>query len=423
MAPIDNFLENGQIHNTKDPRWLQVEICREFQRGKCSRGEMECRYAHPDENVQIENGGRVTACYDSMKGRCQRESCKYFHPPHHIKLQLEANGRLLKQHKQQLQAMASQNMIQTPTVLPLNTIQHSGVSAFPLTFVSSAVLTPSPHNTPVVATSIQREELKSSSLSICHDYLNETCSVHETQCFAAHPPMELLRDRNQKRITVCMDFVKGRCTRETCRYFHPPEHLKQKLKTVRISQSQLNVISSNSRKRSGESKDDLEDQAKQQAFNYTLINTPLALPATNFATIFQPSTFQAAFNGMQFAPAFFSTLPLTVPQLTTTTVNTTPYVHPQITPLASLNNNKKQNQRPICRDYKAGNCRRDSCRFIHLDDRNVEVIDGHVTICVDSTKGSCHRNICKYYHIPNSDGNANKDIDVKSTLKFKLPLV
>lgn len=78
---------------------------------------------------------------------------------------------------------------------------------------------------------------------ICHDYLNETCSVDETQCFAAHPPMELLRDRNQKRITVCMDFVKGRCIRETCRYFHPPEHLKQKLKTVRISQSQLNVVS------------------------------------------------------------------------------------------------------------------------------------------------------------------------------------
>ena len=32
-------------------------------------------------------------------------------------------------------------------------------------------------------------------------------------------------------------------------------------------------------------------------------------------------------------------------------------------------NNQKQNQRPICRDYKAGNCRRDSCRFIHLDNR------------------------------------------------------
>ena len=35
----------------------------------------------------------------------------------------------------------------------------------------------------------------------------------------------------------------------------------------------------------------------------------------------------------------------------------------------ALNNNQKQNQRPICRDYQVGNCRRDSCRFVHLDNR------------------------------------------------------
>lgn len=36
----------------------------------------------------------------------------------------------------------------------------------------------------------------------------------------------------------------------------------------------------------------------------------------------------------------------------------------------ALNNHQKQNQqRPICRDYTAGNCRRDSCRYIHLDNR------------------------------------------------------
>ena len=75
-----------------------------------------------------------------------------------------------------------------------------------------------------------------------------------------------------------------------------------------------------------------EEQAKQQALNYTFINTPVALPTANFATIFQPSTFQTT-NAMQFAPAFFSTLPLTVPQLTTTTVNTAPFVHPQVQPV------------------------------------------------------------------------------------------
>ncbi len=68
MTPInDSFVENALLNNAKDPRWLQVEVCREFQRGKCTRAESECRFAHPDENVQVENGGRVTACFDSMK--------------------------------------------------------------------------------------------------------------------------------------------------------------------------------------------------------------------------------------------------------------------------------------------------------------------------------------------------------------------
>lgn len=50
----------------KDPRWLLVEVCREFQRGKCSRTEDECRFAHPPAHVLIQNG-KVTACFDSLK--------------------------------------------------------------------------------------------------------------------------------------------------------------------------------------------------------------------------------------------------------------------------------------------------------------------------------------------------------------------
>ena len=54
---------------------------------------------------------------------------------------------------------------------------------------------------------------------------------------------EFVHHLSQKRITICMDFVKGRCTREACRYFHPPSHLQSKLKTVKISQSQLSLVS------------------------------------------------------------------------------------------------------------------------------------------------------------------------------------
>lgn len=62
MAMVNmNSLLNG-----KDSRWLQLEVCREFQRNKCSRPDTECKFAHPPANVEVQNG-RVTACYDSIK--------------------------------------------------------------------------------------------------------------------------------------------------------------------------------------------------------------------------------------------------------------------------------------------------------------------------------------------------------------------
>eukprot|EP00094_Tigriopus_californicus_P010057 TCALIF_09698-PA protein Name:"Similar to mbl Protein muscleblind (Drosophila melanogaster)" AED:0.07 eAED:0.15 QI:2272/0.2/0.5/1/0.4/0.5/6/226/378 len=98
----------GALMNQKDSRWLQLEVCREYQRNKCSRSDGECKFAHPPESIEIQNG-RVTACYDSIKsmmigleiyvkpgqGRCNREKppCKYFHPPQHLKDQLLINGR------------------------------------------------------------------------------------------------------------------------------------------------------------------------------------------------------------------------------------------------------------------------------------------------------------------------------------------
>lgn len=67
MAMVNmNSLLNG-----KDSRWLQLEVCREFQRNKCTRPDTECKFAHPPANVEVQNG-RVTACYDSIKvtNRC-----------------------------------------------------------------------------------------------------------------------------------------------------------------------------------------------------------------------------------------------------------------------------------------------------------------------------------------------------------------
>ena len=63
MAAMVNM---SNLLNGKDSRWLQLEVCREFQRNKCSRPDTECKFAHPPANVEVQNG-RVTACYDSIK--------------------------------------------------------------------------------------------------------------------------------------------------------------------------------------------------------------------------------------------------------------------------------------------------------------------------------------------------------------------
>ncbi|KAF2883834.1 hypothetical protein ILUMI_22336 [Ignelater luminosus] len=136
MVNMNNLL------NGKDSRWLQLEVCREFQRNKCSRPDTECKFAHPPANVEVQNG-RVTACYDSIKGRCNREKppCKYFHPPQHLKDQLLINGRnhlaLKNALMQQMGLTPGQPIVpgQVPTVvdgsacsLPLTLFPHPSMS-------------------------------------------------------------------------------------------------------------------------------------------------------------------------------------------------------------------------------------------------------------------------------------------------------
>lgn len=56
------------MSTVRDTKWLTLEVCRQFQRGNCSRSDEECKFAHPPKSCQIENG-RVIACFDSLKVR------------------------------------------------------------------------------------------------------------------------------------------------------------------------------------------------------------------------------------------------------------------------------------------------------------------------------------------------------------------
>lgn len=257
----------NNLVNVKDSRWLQLEVCREFQRNKCTRPDTECKFAHPPVNVEVQNG-RVTACYDSIKGRCNRDKppCKYFHPPQHLKDQLLINGRNHLALKNALmQQMPLQPMLpgqlsavvggklQIPTGLTgsyiLGATTHPYVTSIPTVAAASnfnPYLNPNPImslvpaeaavGTPlnVVPTQIVTTQKlpRTDRLEVCREFQRGNCKRAENDCRFAHPPEHVTVDSTDGMVTVCMDFVKGRCSREQCRYFHPPPHLQAQLKAA-----------------------------------------------------------------------------------------------------------------------------------------------------------------------------------------------
>lgn len=35
-------------------------------------------------------------------------------------------------------------------------------------------------------------------------------------------------------LQVCQDFLRGKCERDSCRYLHPPDHLRSRIRDVRV---------------------------------------------------------------------------------------------------------------------------------------------------------------------------------------------
>ncbi|XP_013788035.1 muscleblind-like protein 1 isoform X1 [Limulus polyphemus] len=277
----------AMINNIKDSRWLQLEVCREYQRNKCTRPDTECKFAHPPPNIEVQNG-RVIACYDSIKGRCSREKppCKYFHPPQHLKDQLLVTGRnhlalknaFLQQVPLQpvLPAPAvvsgAPTLLYTPLLQQLAQQQHyAGMSLLTNGAIAKATTNPYLAALPTMASAASfahylnpspmlglmpadamaaplsivpnpfvnpQKVSRTDRLEVCREFQRGNCKRVETECRFAHPPEHVTTDSTEGMVTVCMDFIKGRCTRDPCRYFHPPPHLQAQLKAA---QSRANI--------------------------------------------------------------------------------------------------------------------------------------------------------------------------------------
>jgi len=62
--------------------------------------------------------------------------------------------------------------------------------------------------------------------------------VPESDCDRAHPPDYVLTDDDLA--VVCMDFVKGKCSREHCKYYHPTSKLLAKVNQNRAALAAAN---------------------------------------------------------------------------------------------------------------------------------------------------------------------------------------
>ncbi|XP_034970248.1 muscleblind-like protein 2 isoform X4 [Zootoca vivipara] len=248
----------------RDTKWLTLEVCRQFQRGTCSRSDEECKFAHPPKSCQVENG-RVIACFDSLKSRCTRENCKYLHPPTHLKTQLEINGRnnLIQQKTaaamlaQQMQFMFPGTPLQPmhsfpvgPTIgsntalsfAPYLTPVTPGVGLVPTEIVpTQPVIVPGSPPVSVPGSTTTQKLLRTDKLEVCREFQRGNCARGETDCRFAHPADSTMIDTNDNTVTVCMDYIKGRCMREKCKYFHPPAHLQAKIKAAQHQASQAAV--------------------------------------------------------------------------------------------------------------------------------------------------------------------------------------
>ncbi|XP_046810972.1 muscleblind-like protein 1 isoform X7 [Lucilia cuprina] len=309
MAAMVNMTS---LLNGKDSRWLQLEVCREFQRNKCSRQDTECKFAHPPANVEVQNG-KVTACYDSIKGRCNRDKppCKYFHPPQHLKDQLLINGRnhlaLKNALMQQMGIAPGQPVIpgQVPQVatnpyltgIPANTYSPY----FAPGHLVPALLGPDPTAVsqlgPVVPQAVQvaqqkiprsdRLEAYSGMVPIKRPAAEKSgipvypgATTYQQLMQLQQPFVPVSYDKVEvcdQRVAVCRDHANGQCRRKQCKYYHipivlPPANIMAALINGNNSNNNNNNISSNNNtnthNQQQQQQNTLQQQQQQQQHDY-----------------------------------------------------------------------------------------------------------------------------------------------------------
>ncbi|XP_053680317.1 uncharacterized protein LOC128731236 [Anopheles nili] len=354
MAAVVNMTN---LLNGKDSRWLQLEVCREYQRNKCSRPDTECKFAHPPANVEVQNG-RVTACYDSIKGRCNREKppCKYFHPPQHLKDQLLINGRnhlALKNALMQQMGISPGQPVLPGQVPAVNgaTVATTVATAVPPAAAAALGFTlawgtapPPPYTTYVVSHS-------------------PSAAVVTHHNGSAPPPTNGVAHCNG---------TNGIGSTNTS--------TSNGSSTVNGHSHSVPGNNNNSSHCSNNNNNNTTTTCK--ATNPYLAS----MPASTYSPYFQPGHLVPTLLGPVSDPSSVSQLGPVVQQAVVSTQQKIP----------------RSDRLEVCREFMRGACKRaeSECRFAHPQESVTTHEDGSVTVCMDAVKGRCAREPCRYFHPP-----------------------
>ncbi|XP_072180013.1 uncharacterized protein [Diadema setosum] len=464
----------------RDTQWLMIEACREFQRGTCKRPDTECKYAHPGSSVTVENG-RVTACFDSLKGRCTRENCKYLHPPPHLKTQLEINGRNTLATQKMLQNLQNQQLQQVvgmhnmanlqlqpspastllqgsptlptgpgsnPVVIPTSQVSGKDTNSVPTASAASfyqhaspqmysglQILTQPSYSLPTVgqgASPYHTSQASTDTNAVYSPYIfpvavtmAPTMTGGSHSAAGTYSPYVMpfsqsgaftgLGGVTTSPMGLMQDFA-GLQTPVIPGHTGPNFPI---LPTIKPKNDKLELPTTNesqSLKRPRESSDDA-------LLNLTgLVPPPTKKSHTTAGTVAGQGTGpmmnlfpqppipyhhhlnQAMLHSHQPTPVVPTPFPVMPSMATGPPGPSIPLFAPHIMPTQVQTTRHPQSNEtiPVCRDFKSGSCKRPSCKYAHVTEDYVEVVDGKVTMCRDAVRGKCLRATCKYYHAPAS---------------------
>ncbi|KAK1683247.1 hypothetical protein QYE76_044095 [Lolium multiflorum] len=205
---------------------LTVEACRDYLRDRCTRSDLECKYAHPHQSISVDGENKVTACADSLRNNCFRgRTCRYYHPPPHIQETMLRSIGLDVPHLRTVCRDFARGRC-SRSANECRFLHHSAVQETPIVcqdFLRGRCDRISCRYTHVMAQPMVPPPMRDIPMQMQYPEMvympPPPPPPHGLHMMA--PPLSPPRTFAGPKAQVCRDYLKNMCNRESCRFVHP----------------------------------------------------------------------------------------------------------------------------------------------------------------------------------------------------------